>query len=190
MAQRRRALVDSRIFAPISVWRAAHYQSPDAAFQAQLSSDLRLVDTQDHLGPLSGKLQCLDTIAGCIDTLERLQLVQASGQMYDEFLFQPPDGEAIRNSRSSFAQEVQAKPPLVFIVTASLFPSGPGGYGELAQWPAFDEWLNQHYAIALERTPTTGYRSMGRSVVPASYRIYVRRDMSSASLIEQHVAAR
>lgn len=167
------------VFAPVSAWKTAHYRSPDAAFQTQLSGDLGLIDAQDNLGPLSGKVQCLDTISGCIDVLERLQLVQASGQIYDEFLFQASNAEAIRNSRMSFAKEVQANPPLIFLVTASLFPSGPNGYEKLAQWPWFNEWLNQHYVIAIERTPTKGYRSMGRPVVPASYRVYVRRDVSA-----------
>ena len=164
------------VFAPVSTWKAAHYQSPDAAFQAQLSSDLRLVDRQDHFGSLSGKVQCLDTIDGCIDTLERMQLVQATGQLYDEYLFQRSSREVIRDSRNSFAHELQEKPPLIFIVAASLFPSGPAGYDKLAQWRDFDNWLNQRYTLALERRPETGYRSMGRSVVPNSYRIYVRRD--------------
>jgi hypothetical protein len=175
------------IFAPISAWKAAHYQSPDAAFQTQLSSDLHLIDGQDHLGPLSGKVQCLDTVAGCIDTLERLQLVQASGQIYDEYLFQPPSRDVIRDSRSSYSQELRTNPPLLFIVTASLFPSGPRGYEKLAQWPRFDDWLNQHYALAVERTPTTGYRSMGRPVVPDSYRVYVRRDASNDPFMRAHV---
>jgi hypothetical protein len=177
------------IFAPVSAWKVAHYQSPDAAFQAELSTDLLLIDGRDHLGPLSGKVQCLDTVEGCIDTLERMQLVQTSGQIYDEFLFQPPSREAIRDSRSTFAQEVHANPPLLFIVTASLFPSGPGGYDKLAQWPRFDDWLNQHYALAVERTPTTGYRSMGRPVIPGGYRVYVRRDVDGGS-VGQSVAAR
>jgi hypothetical protein len=178
------------VFAPVSVWKVARYQSPDAAFQAELSGDLQLIDTRDQLGPLSGKVQCLDTIAGCIDTLEQLQLVQASGQIYDEYLFQPSSRGVISDSRSFFAQELQTNPPLIFIVTASLFPSGPGGYDKLAQWPRFDDWLNQHYALAVERTPTRGYRSMGRPVVPASYRVYVRRDVKRRPPGEQAIVAR
>jgi hypothetical protein len=178
------------IFAPASAWKVAHYQSPDAAFQAELSADLQVVDREDHLGSLSGKVQCLDTIAGCIDTLEHLQLMQASGQIYDEFLFQPPSREAIRDSRSSYAQEVRANPPVIFIVTASLFPSGPAGYEKLAQWKGFDDWLDQHYAVAVERTPSAGYRSMGRVVVPDSYRLYVRREVAGGPLVGRSVAAR
>jgi hypothetical protein len=176
------------VFAPVSAWKVAHYQSPDAAFQAELASDLHLVDVRDHLGALSGKVQCLDTVEGCIDTLEHLQLVQASGQIYDEFLFQPASRELIRDSRSSFTQKVHANPPLLFIVTAKLFPSGPNGYDKLAQWPQFDGWLNQHYALAVERTPTAAYRSMGRPVVPAGYRLYVRR--GGGPLAEQTLSAR
>lgn len=170
------------VFAPVSAWKAAHYQSPDAAFQSELGADLQLVDAEDHLGSLSGKVQCLDTVNGCIDTLERLQLVQATGQIYDEYLFQQSSREVIRDSRRLFTQEVQDNPPLIFIVAASLFPSGPGGYDKLAQWPYFDEWLNQHYTLALQRTPNTAYRSMGRPVIPDSYRLYVRRDVSKTSL--------
>lgn len=176
-------------FAPVSAWKAARYQSSGAAFQAELSGDLQLIDRQDHLGPLSGKVQCLDTVAGCIDTLEHLQIVQASGQIYDEFLFQRPSQAVISDSRSVFAQEIQTNPPLIFVVTASLFPSGPGGYEKLAQWPRFDEWLNQHYAVAVERAPTRGYRSMGRPVVPAGYRLYVRRDVSGGALPARTAAA-
>ena len=171
------------VFAPVSAWKAAHYQSPDAAFQAELGADLQLVDVEDHLGPLSGKVQCLDTVNGCIDTLERLQLVQATGQIYDEYLFQRPSGEVIRDTRSTFTQEVQKNPPVIFIVAASLFPSGPAGYDKLAQWQPFDDWLNQHYALALQRTPKTAYRSMGRPVIPDSYRLYVRRDVGGGQSI-------
>jgi hypothetical protein len=165
------------IFTPISVWKAAHYQSPDAAFVSHLSADLQFIDTRDHLGPLSENVQCLDTITGCIATLEHLRLVQASGQMYDEFLFQPPAAEAVRNSRTSFAREIEANPPLIFIVTAPLFPSGPGHYEKLAQWPDFNTWLNQHYAVDLEARPPGSYRGMGKPVALAGYRLYVRRDV-------------
>lgn len=167
------------VFAPISAWKVAHYQSPDAAFQAQLSADLHQIDTQDHLGSLSGKVQCVDNISGCIDTLEHLQLKQASGQIYDEFLLHSARSEAVRYERTSFVKDLRTNPPLIFIVTAPLFPSGPDDYRKLLQWPEFDKWLDEHYSLALERTPTRGYQSMGRPVIPASYRLYVRRDEES-----------
>jgi hypothetical protein len=79
---------------------------------------------------------------------------------------------------------------VIFIVTASLFPSGPAGYEKLAQWKGFDDWLDQHYAVAVERTPSAGYRSMGRVVVPDSYRLYVRREVAGGPLVGRSVAAR
>jgi hypothetical protein len=165
----------SLLFAPSSLWKAAHYQSPEEAFDTQLCLDLNTLDRQQHLGTLSGHVQCLDTISGCIDTLDHLRWIQPTGQMYDEFLFHPADSVAVRNSRAAFLSQLQLHPPLIFVVSDRLFPSGPNGYRKLDSWPAFHTWLDANYAIVVERTPTRAWRSMGRLVIPDGYRLYLHR---------------
>lgn len=86
---------------------------------------------------LSGNIQCLDTIDGCLATLYRLRLIQTTGMLYDEFLFLPPnvaterEANTVADLQERFLRELMHTPPYVIVMTSWLFPSGPIEYEKL-----------------------------------------------------------
>ena len=125
---------------------------------------------------LTGKVQCLDTVDGCIETLDDMQLVQSTGFVYDEFLFAPPDTITARqatvqsNLRRELLAKLQSNPPWVIVVMPRLFPSGPYHYAKLGLWPAMATLLGGCYRLDAERNfpAGAGYHRAG-------YRLYLRQ---------------
>jgi hypothetical protein len=62
--------------------------------------------------------------------------------MYDEFLCHASGTRVVDDAREGFLSDVEKNPPLVFVMSAPLFPAGPNEYKKLDQWPEFREWLN------------------------------------------------
>ncbi len=138
-----------------------------------------------RLNGLDGKVQCLDVVAGCTDALLHLQLREATGTIYDEFLFpQTPSGWgipytgpapgtpvplAVQLGRGKFQAELRRNPPQVLILSAWLFPQGPGDYRELTLWPWFDAYVAEHYALVSQRSFPRAENG------PLGYRVYARK---------------
>ena len=162
---------------PSSALKASRYNNNwhNEEFRLTLQSDLQQAARSLNVASLSGRVQCLDTISGCINTLYDMQLLQTSGFLYDEFLFHPSGPRAINDTRVAFWTAMQAHPPLVLVVSDPLFPSGPDHYAKLEQWPEFFRWLNQEYELEVERHPSLPGRWVGNPIVPLGYRIYIRR---------------
>ena len=124
-------------------------------------------------GPaLNGRVQCIDSISGCVSVLYRMRLEQATGTLYDEFLFPPTATSlpgAVRQGQQQFLQALTAHPAQVFIIASWLFPSGPGDYEKLPLWPAFDSYLNANYRLADQQAFPRGENG------PLGFRMYVRR---------------
>jgi len=110
-----------------------------------------------------------------------MQLTQASGHLYDEFLFHPSGSPAIDATRAAFVKAQQTNPPLVLVVTDPLFPSGPNHYAKLDQWPEFTHWLNPQYQLYAERHPAQPKQWVGQPIIPPGYRIYILRTAVSQS---------
>lgn len=164
------------VLGPSSALKAGGYNWRDEEFREMLEADLTAIQQQRNGESLSGRVQCLDTISGCIDVLYNMQLVQDSGLMYDEFVFHPGGARAVDDTRAIFWRWMQADPPVVFVVSDPLFPTGPNGYAKVAQWPAFSHWLNAGYQLVVERHPSLLERWVGRPIIPLGYRVYVRRE--------------
>ena len=120
---------------------------------ASLTHDLNALG-----GPaLSHRVQCFDTIDGCIETLYDMRLVQSTGFVYDEFLFAAPDALSPRQRalqttlRNDLLHQLTAQPPQAIIVTPRLFPLGPDHYAKLDRWPALTELLDRCYRLEAER---------------------------------------
>jgi hypothetical protein len=96
---------------------------------------------------LSGKVQCLATYAECDTTLYRLKLVQATGLIYDFFLFGPSEARAVQDEQRNFLAEVESQPPEVFILARGKFGSTLGEYGRPSVWPDFAAFLGNHYVV-------------------------------------------
>lgn len=124
---------------------------------------------------LSGKVQCLDAVDGCIETLYDMRLVQGTGFVYDEFLFAAPDAMTARETevqsalREEFLSEIRANLPQVIVVTPRLFPSGPYGYVKLDRWPQLAALLDNCYRLQAERDFPAG-----RIYHRDGYRLYLR----------------
>jgi hypothetical protein len=139
-----------------------------AALRAQWNNRLEPALTADlqQLGGhgLTGSVQCVDSISGCITVLDRLRLVQSTGTLYDEFLFGPHLPPPVRRLREQFGQAIAQRPPAVLVVTAGLFPGGPPGYAKIDRWPWFSRFLAANYVLYADRefgpgsTGVSGYR--------------------------------
>lgn len=130
---------------------------------------------------LSGEVQCLDTIDGCVETLYDMRLVQSTGFVYDEFLFTAPDAvsprqaEARAELRSKFLNQLISRPPRVMVVMPRLFPLGPDHYAKLDRWPEFAHFLDACYRLPAERDFPNG------SSYHRGYRLYVRQPACAVS---------
>jgi 4-amino-4-deoxy-L-arabinose transferase and related glycosyltransferases of PMT family len=164
-------LLFATVLSGLSLQRALREHWP-AVQVAALTSDLNALGG----AALSGRVQCLDTVDGCIETLDKMQIVQSTGFVYDEFLFAAPDSMTAqqaavqKNLRQEFLREVQSNPPQVMVVMPRLFPSGPYDYAKLGLWPAMERLLDDCYRVDAERNfaAGAGYHRGG-------YRLYLRR---------------
>jgi hypothetical protein len=147
-------------YTPIQIWR--HGRVPDFAYQASLGNNLNALESPSSSGPaLSGKIQCLDWNAGCIDVLYRQHIVQSTGFIYDFYLFPAHPAPVTAALQARFLAAMQSNPPRVIVLTNHDWPAMQG-FAKLDRWPAFELWLNQHYTLATEQWPTA-----------RAYRIYL-----------------
>lgn len=163
------------IMAPVSLSKVSHYDSSNPEFVVMLETDLRSLGGQQ----LSGRVQCMDTFAGCIATLDRMKLVQDTGFMYDCYFYSPardtPAANAVVDDmRAKFWRAILNRPPEIFIITNQLCLGAPGNYQKLQLWPRFDTYLAANYSLYAERQPPHLVRWWSHPSVPFGYRIYLR----------------
>jgi hypothetical protein len=144
-------------YTPIQIWR--HSRIPNRILQDSLAASLNSLGEPG----LSGHIQCLDWNAGCIDILYRDQLVQSTGFIYDFYLFPAHPAPVTDELQQRFLSIVEKNPPRVIVLTSHDWPAMQD-FAKLERWPAFEQWLNSHYALSVERRPTD-----------RAYRIYVLR---------------
>jgi hypothetical protein len=157
--------------APISTIKAARYQGKIPEFSTMLQTDLNRLGGKS----LSGKVQCIDTVGGCILTLNKMQIVQSTGFLYACYLFAPKPSPVQKDYRARFRRELQARPPEVFVVTNRLCMNVRGiSFDKLEQWPQFDQYLRADYTLEVQRTSPHEVRWWNQATQPPSYRIYVR----------------
>jgi hypothetical protein len=164
-------LLFATVLPGLSIQRALREHWPGEQVAA-LTHDLNVLGGH----ALSGKVQCLDTVDGCIETLDDMQLVQSTGFVYDEFLFAAPNEMTMRQTdvqmalRTEFLNEIEANPPQVMVVMPRLFPSGPYHYAKLGLWPAMNALLDHCYRLDAERN-----FPVGAGYHRAGYRLYLRQ---------------
>jgi hypothetical protein len=167
----------SVVLAPLALVKVHRFDARPQEFDAMLAADLRNL----HAGELSGRVQCLDTIQDCLPTLYTLRLLPATGTLGDVELFGPSNQPVVAASRRRFLEQVQTKPPLVFIVVSGFFLDATSGYRKLEAWPEFQQWLNAHYRLEVERTPSHLIRWWSRPQRPSGYRVYVMQPTTVVS---------
>ncbi len=132
-----------------------------------------------------GEVQCVDSVSGCTDALLYLGKRQATGNLYDEFLFPQtpspwgvpysgpapgaPVPPAVAAGQARFRDAVLAHPPQMFLVTTWLFPQGPGDYRKLALWPWFDGFLRDRYRLQSQQNFPWAENG------PMGFRVYVKQ---------------
>lgn len=161
---------------PQSIVLVHRYDWRHPEFISMLQQDLIRLGGSD----LSGRVQCVDSVAGCNKTLYRMRLVTTSGVLSDFLLFGPEQNPTIREARAKFLPTLQATPPEVIVVSSRLFPGGPDHFRKLDRWPAFREFLAAQYQLCIERTPPDKVRWWSRTEQPPSYRIYVLKSLPGA----------
>ncbi len=164
------------LIVPVSLWKISHYQWQNQEYTTMLEADLRALGGQK----LSGRVQCMDTFAGCIATLDQMKLVQATGFLYDCYFYAPerntPTANAVvEDMRERFWKALREHPPEVFVVSNQLCLNGPTGYMKLNLWPQFHTWLEAKYEIYTEKTPPHPLRWTSDPEPPFGYRVYVRK---------------
>lgn len=160
--------------APHCALKAIRYDWRNQEFITMLSGDLK------NLGgdKLSGKVQCLDTTAGCINTLYRARLVQATGYIYDCYAYAPRGSErmdVVDRYRKAFFAALARNPPDVFVASDQYCQGGEDGYGKLNRWPGIDALIATRYRLYVERVPPHNVYWWSRVMKPSGYRIYVKR---------------
>lgn len=161
------------VIAPLSVRKAVRYMPERDQFGEMLTQDLQRLGGDR----LDGRVQCLDTFSGCIRVLYGMRLRQSTGALYDEFLFSRQSNAAIDANRTAFLRELEARPAEVVILTPQFYSDATTSYTKVTTWPAFEQYLEAHYVLDVERTPVEAEHWEGAPRVPEGYRIYLRRDM-------------
>ena len=125
----------------------------------------------DSLGgqSLNGDVQCVDMVQGCINTLYNMRLVQSTGFVSDFFLFRPKQLPIFETLRARFLADLEARPPKVLIVAPYAWSVSTPTYAELNDWPAFVDFVKDHYQQQAEAFGPNGVIDF------YSYRLYVRR---------------
>ncbi len=134
--------------APSSTARALRYNWRFQPSLVQLQADLARLGTH---ATLNGSVQCMDTMAGCITVLNRMQLVQSTGFLYDCYFFAPGTSTVKDDQRRRFLDQIERRPPQVFVITDQWCLNLPTGYGKLQQWPAFLQFLDENYTLTQQR---------------------------------------
>ena len=172
-----------------ALWQDWHNREFDTLLQADLN----------RLGgdKLATHVQCLDMADGCIPTLYNMRLMQATGFLYDCYMFSPHLGAERERYREAFWEAITKNPPTVFVVSSQdcePYPDPPTySYKKLSRWPLFDDYLNAHYHLDVERVPPHMVKSGSSPSKPLGYRIYLQNNPSdgapSGKLLNSPVSA-
>ena len=135
--------------------------SGDAPFQVALAERLR--------GEQS--VQCMDTFGGCVGVLHGLGTLQATGYLYDCYLFGPESDERARY-REGFWRAFEVARPRVVVVTDQFCFGGTDGFGKVARWPEMAGVLAGEYRLAEEWRAGGTQHWWSRRDVPTGFRVY------------------
>jgi hypothetical protein len=146
----------------------------DQEFQEMLEADLYRLGNQS----LAGRIQCLDMADGCIPTLDDMRLVQASGFIYDCYMFSTQPGLERERYRRAFWQTITTNPPSVYVISSNNCEEYPTkqsyNYTKTSVWPVFDAYLKANYHLYVERIPPRMVNTGSSPSRPLGYRIYLR----------------
>ncbi len=137
----------------------------------QLLQDLSTYGTPQGL---SGRIQCMDTIGGCIDALYHDRIVQSTGFLYDCYMLDGNNPVAL-DLRRRFWQQMERNPPRVIVVTDSDCYRPEHNFNRFAKWPEFQSYLATNFVLERESGPLPPVRYWSHPMEAYQYRVYVRR---------------
>ena len=143
-------------------------------FDTLLQTDLNRLGSRrlDH------RIQCLDMSDQCITTLNNLRLVQATGFLYDCYLFSTIHTAEQDRYRQAFWQAIQQNPPALFVVSSNdceVYPERPSyNYRKTSRWPQLDAYLRTNYHLDADRLPPHMVYTGSSPSKPLGYRIYLQ----------------
>ena len=164
-------LAGALYLAPASAVIAKQYDAHDQEFQQLLTADLTALG-----GPtLNNQVQCFEMAAECHNTLYNMNLLEATGFMYDCYMFQPAQTPVSLQYRADFWAAIHANPPQVYIETDQQCFTTVRDFSKTARWPEFQQLLDTEYTLTTQRTPPHLLGWWRHPAVPFSYRLYVRK---------------
>jgi len=137
----------------------------------QMLRDLADLGTPEAL---SGQIQCMDTIGGCIDALYAARMVQSTGFLYDCYLLDGGNPVAL-DLRRRFWRQMESNPPRVIVVTDSDCYEDRRSFDRFGEWPEFRRYLDAKFVLARESGALPPVRYWSHPMEAYQYRIYVRR---------------
>jgi hypothetical protein len=152
----------------MALWRISRFDTKgifEDALSLHLSEQKRL--------SLPG-IQCLDTYAGCLNTLYRLRMMQSSGYLYDCYLTLPQSTDRDKY-RKQFLDSLTASRPDTIVVTDQPCFAQHEGYDWINRWPELSDYLLENYELSDEWNSHRQIREWNHPQYPASFRIYIRR---------------
>jgi hypothetical protein len=153
-----------------------HRIASNSDFTLALEADLSHLNA---ITPLDRQVQCFDMTTGCLNALYHLNLTGNNGDTGDMLYFTKQPNPATDHFRTLYWQRTLAHPPAVIVVSNQYFGE-PDGFGKLHFWPQFDQYLRDHYTLALSRTfPMEGVLTPADPLPPnltPAYRLYLRND--------------
>jgi hypothetical protein len=103
-----------------------------------------------------------------------MRLIQATGFLYDCYLFAPGQTPATERLRDKFLNVFEQARPLIVVETDQFCLGGARNFNKAANWPQFDQYFRQNYTLRVERRPSRIVKLASRSEWPSEYRIYKR----------------
>jgi len=153
-------------FAPRFAWRVTTFDRR-APEQEALRADLTA------LGVGAGEVQCLDTVGGCVSTLNRMQVRQSTGYLYDCYAYVGSE-RARASYRAAFLAAVERARPRVMVLTSQYCLGVGDDPARTARWPEMSRFLEQEYRVNGGWAPAGKIRWWNEVEWPPSYRIYLR----------------
>ena len=136
-------------------------------FVLSLESDLNRLG---GASALQDKVQCMDLVYGCLNTLYHLGIVENTSYTGDLLLFADRDGLAARYYRNKYWDLQRSNPASVIVLSNEWFQR-KNSFDKIENWPEFASFLARNYTQVLERR----FDHQGDDPRnPDGYRIYLR----------------
>jgi hypothetical protein len=143
--------------------------SGQTAFTNSLEADLERLGGAEAL---QGKVQCLDLVYGCLNTLYHLRIVENTPYTGDLLLFTTGHMPAAEYYRAKYWAAARRDPAQVIVMSNEWFQKD-NSFDKVKNWPPFVEFLRTNYTLVLQRR----FLHQGKDPNnPEAYRIYIRNN--------------